>query len=67
MHSFSGRGWHHSDFSHSGSQILYRLRVNRLLVPNEISLCVAGSGEDRCQDWPSHQFENQTLAMTSVA
>ena len=50
MHSFSGRGWHHSDFSHSGSQILYRLRVNRLLAPNEISLCVAGSGEDRWQD-----------------
>lgn len=46
MHSYAGCGWHHSDFSRSSGQILYRWRVNRLLASSEIQLRVAESGED---------------------
>lgn len=46
FHSYSGCGWHHSDFSIESGRTVYRWRVNKLLAQNNLGLRLAEEGED---------------------
>lgn len=46
FHSYSGCGWHHSDFSIETGRTVYRWRVNLLLEQSDLGLRLADEGED---------------------
>ncbi|XMN04664.1 hypothetical protein ACK8N7_00600 [Streptomyces griseobrunneus] len=45
-HSYSGCGWHHSEFHNGPARILYRSKVNELLREAGIEYELAAEGED---------------------
>ncbi|MET8168826.1 hypothetical protein ABZT34_32020 [Streptomyces sp. NPDC005329] len=45
-HSYSGCGWHHSEFHNGPARILYRGKVNQLLREASIEYELAAEGED---------------------
>ncbi|WP_329130334.1 hypothetical protein [Streptomyces sp. NBC_00670] len=45
-HSYSGCGWHHSEFHNGPARVLYRGRVNELLREASIEYELAAEGED---------------------
>lgn len=46
FHSYSGCGWHHSDFSIEAGRRVYRWQVNKLLAQSDLGLRLAEEGED---------------------
>lgn len=46
FHSYSGCGWHHSDFSIETGRTVYRWRVNKLLGQSDLGLRLADEGDD---------------------
>lgn len=45
-HSYSGCGWHHSEFHNGPARVLYRWKVNQLLREAGIEYELAAEGED---------------------
>jgi hypothetical protein len=45
-HSYSGCGWHHSEFHNGPARVLYRWKVNQLLRSAGIEYELAAEGED---------------------
>jgi hypothetical protein len=45
-HSYSGCGWHHSEFHNGPARVLYRWKVNKLLREAGIEYELAAEGED---------------------
>jgi hypothetical protein len=46
IHTYSGCGWHYSEFSREAGRRLYRWQVNSLLDRSDLSLRLASEGED---------------------
>ncbi|KJK35830.1 hypothetical protein UK23_42585 [Lentzea aerocolonigenes] len=46
FHSYSGCGWHHSDFAIEAGRTVYRWQVNKLLAQGDLGLLLAEEGED---------------------
>ncbi|WP_328505593.1 hypothetical protein [Streptomyces sp. NBC_00391] len=46
FHSYSGCGWHHSEFHNGPARVLYRWKVNQLLREAGIEYELAAEGED---------------------
>ncbi len=46
FHSYSGCGWHHSEFHNGPARVLYRWKVNQLLREASIEYELAAEGED---------------------
>lgn len=46
VHSYSGCGWHPTDFDRASGQALYRWRLNQVLDASTLNLQLANEGED---------------------
>lgn len=46
FHSYSGCGWHPTDYDRASGQSLYRWHLNRVLEASALGLHLAGEGED---------------------
>ncbi|AWT46811.1 MULTISPECIES: hypothetical protein [Streptomyces] len=46
FHSYSGCGWHHSEFHNGPARVLYRWKINQLLRDAGIEYELAAEGED---------------------
>lgn len=46
FHSYSGCGWHPTDYDRASGQSLYRWRLNRVLEASTLGLRLAGEGDD---------------------